>query len=187
MKSHFVFVAKVDLNNVWCFHAQSLPLNKLTNNGLAFIKYEPLIEILKDIFPNETLLYRINNQIELSDKVLELTQNSIPNVNEVIALLTPLQNTIVRYNENCCNSEHYVTLWKYGIGWSNDINSMKNILKTLKMFRNSLAKNVHEIEINNQNIVNSDVSLIIYCFGLFGDKLLDGISYIMEKQRVLQV
>jgi hypothetical protein len=64
---------------------------------------------------------------------------------------------------------------------------MKNILKTLKMFRNSLAKNVHEIEINNQNIVNSDVSLIIYCFGLFGDKLLDGISYIMEKQRVLQV
>jgi uncharacterized protein YqfB (UPF0267 family) len=186
-KSHFVFVAKVDLNNVWCFHAQPLPLNKSTNNGLAFIKYEPLIEILKDIFPDQTLFYRINNQIELSDKVLELTQNSIPNVNEVIALLKPLQNTIVRYNENYCNSEHYVKLWKYGIGWSNDISSMKHILKTIKMFRNSFAKNVYEIEINNQNIVNSDVSLIIYCFGLFGDKLLDGISYIMERQRVLQV
>jgi len=188
-KSHFVYAAQVDLNNVWCFHVQRLPKHKLANNSLAFIKYEPLSEVLKEIFPNETPLYKINNQIELSDKVLELTQNSTPNVDQVIIILDSFRNTIVRYDERSCNSEHYVTLWKYGIGWSNTINPIKHILKTIKMFRKSFAKSVfdYDIEITNEIIVNNDVSLIIYCFGLFGEKLLDAIYYMMERQRVLQI
>lgn len=189
LKSHFVFVAKVDSNNVWCFHVQQLPKYRHKSNGFAVIKYEPLTEVLKDIFPNEIPFYRINNQIELSNKVLELTQNSIPNLNEVIVILNSFRNTIVRYGENSCNSEHYVTLWKYGMGWSNANNSVKRIIKTIKMFRKSFAKSGYEndIEITNEIVVNNDVCLIMFCFGLYGEKLLDGIYYVMERQRVLQI
>ena len=164
--SHYVLLDKPIDENYWCFHVQRLA----QNNGYGVVKYEPLSNVLKDVFPNSTPVYRIRNQIKLSEKVLRLTQNSAPDLTEVSSLLKEFNNIVVKYEENSCNCEHYVTLWKYGIGWSHAINSSKTIIKTLKLFRKSLAKNIFNdscIAITNECVFNVDCNLIIYCFGLF--------------------
>ena len=182
--SHYVLLDKTIDDNYWCFHVQRMA----QNNSYGVVKYEPLLNVLNDVFTNSRPVYRIRNQTKLTEKVLQLTQNSAPDLTQVSSLLKQFNNIVVKYDENYCNCEHYVTLWKYGIGWSHAINTDKTIVKTLKLFRKSFAKNIFNdscIAITNQCISNIDCNLIIYCFGLFGQKLLDGIQYVMNRQKNL--
>lgn len=184
--SHYVLLTdrQEPDQHYWCLHVQRMA----QNNGYGVVKYEPLINVLKDVFQESTPVYRIRNQKKLSEKVLRLTQNSTPDLSEVLTILKQFNDFVVKYEENSCNCEHYVTLWKYGIGWSHAINCRKSILKTIELFRKSFAKNIFDdscIALSNETVSNVDCNVIIYCFGLYGRKLLDSIHYVMKRQMTL--
>ena len=165
-----------------------LTFSSLYTKNYGLVRHEPLSNVLRDVFANETPVYRVNNQKKFSKQVLRLTQNSVPDVTKVLPLLTQMANTVVKFDENACNCEHYVTLWKYGIGWSRAVNRQKSIVKTLNIFRKSFAENIFNdscLEITNQSISRIDCNVIIHCFGLYGQKLLDGIQYVMHRQKTL--
>jgi len=182
---HYVLLAKPVDDQYWCFHVQRLA----HNHGYGVVRYEPLVSVLRDVFPDESPQYRVRNQQRLADKVLALTENAMPVAGELAPVLQSLQNLIVKFDENYCNCEHYVTLWRYGIGWSHVCNTGREILKTIKVFRQSLSQNIltHEfgVEISGDFVQNRECNVIIHCFGLYGHRLLDGIQYIMDRQKTL--
>ncbi|KAH9507069.1 hypothetical protein DERF_011772 [Dermatophagoides farinae] len=78
--------------------------------------------------------YQIRNQYKFSQRILKQTLNVIPNVEQIRNILIESKDSYVRYNKTLLNSEHYVTLWKYGIGWSTWANQRCDILRTIRLF-----------------------------------------------------
>ena len=140
---HWVICESIDSNGtVWCFHVtavwsdqtdddhniQPILRKEIPFNGKALLKYEPLEDILKDTEDGIPSLCRVNNQQNMARKLLTAIGNQLPQLSEVFAVLHRLKNTILKYDLKASNCEHYCTFWKYGIGWSSQVNSFKEIL-----------------------------------------------------------
>ncbi|XP_054159050.1 phospholipase A and acyltransferase 1-like [Oppia nitens] len=144
---HWVLFESVDsMGNVWCYHVSAVGQHMMDDevadglrkevsfNGNALLKYEPLIDILKDNECLQPSLCRINNQSLMAKEMLKTTNNQMPVLDQVLSHLNRLKDSILKYDLKSLNCEHYCTLWKYGIGWSSQVNSCKDIvMATLKM------------------------------------------------------
>ncbi len=103
------------------------------SNGKAQIKYELLTIVLRDNDSGEESLLRINNQKPMAERMLKAAKIEMPNIEDVFSMLHKLKGAIVKYDIKKSNCEHYVTLWKYGIGWSSQVSVVGDIFSfTLK-------------------------------------------------------
>ena len=154
---HWVICKSVDSNGtVWCYHVTD-PITgskNLSFNTKARIKFEPLEDILKDTDDDQPSLCRVNNQEYLAQKVLEMPNKQWPGLDEVFKFLDNMKNTYVKYNLKCNNCEHYSTLWKYGIGWSSQVSTVKQILFGISWVFN-----------NGLNWVCAQGALVLWRFG----------------------
>ena len=110
---HWAMFHKRVGNTVWCYHISEI----LTDKGKATVFYEPLDLILKESDGNLSPC-RINNQEQTAEDMKTKHGTQSPDINEVFSILHDLRDSSLPYNLRTNNSEHYCTLWKYGIGWS---------------------------------------------------------------------
>ena len=213
---HYVYVEKVGctggslpdrnlLNDVWCFHVKPYQRVELLDDdrNLGIIKYETLDSVVKQFLvemeerhlhcgrgskqPKLSVFYQIRNQDKLSQSILKQTLNAIPEPSKIIAILTEVQDSYVRYNKSTLNSEHYATLWKYGIGWSTWANGRNDILYTLRKFVQSFSQLTpnNKITLQSGECMQDHTNLIVQCFGLHGSKLEHSIEQWIQSQVVI--
>jgi hypothetical protein len=133
-----IFEKKDERGNLWCFHVSGAvgednSAEEVVSNGKAQIRYEPLTIILRDNDSGEESLLRVNNQKRMAEAMLKAAKIEMPKIEDVFSMLHKLKDAIVKYDIKKSNCEHYVTLWKYGIGWSSQVNGVKDIIQfTLK-------------------------------------------------------
>ena len=144
---------------IWCFHVK--PFHRMVlldddHRNVGIIRHEPLDMIITQImFETEerhlqrnggqrrdgqiksskiSIDYQLRNQEKFSEKILNKTLNVMPNVEHIRNILMESKDCYVRYHKTLLNSEHYVTFWKYGIGWSTWANQRCDILRTIRLF-----------------------------------------------------
>ena len=146
--NHWVICESIDsYGTVWCFHVTLIsiepPLNHLeinstetsttttiTNSVNAILKYEPLQDILKDNSDGKPSLCRLNNQQKRAKQKLNGRDVCDRDLDELFKVLHQTKDRSTPYDLKTNNCEHYVTQWKYGIGWSSQLNALKQIVAT---------------------------------------------------------
>lgn len=115
--SHWVmFVSKCKNSGMhWCFHAVANDDNAWSGSMMsseAVIRKDRLEDIME-----EHDSARINNKIE------EAKRNECVHrpIDVVVNNLEKQKDKTVRYSLVELNCEHYVTMWKYGSGWSRQV------------------------------------------------------------------
>ncbi|KAG4074079.1 hypothetical protein HA402_014284 [Bradysia odoriphaga] len=130
--NHWVmFVNKCEKGTHWCFHVtatgsdfdkKDAVMSSMSSVGsvsraIACIKKHKLKDIIEDNNPARPSQARINNKIEEANR-----KKCAPRpIHEVIEDLEERKDQTVRYNLKDLNCEHYVTTWKYGAGWSRQV------------------------------------------------------------------
>ncbi|XP_054166217.1 uncharacterized protein LOC128963728 [Oppia nitens] len=147
--SHWILCETVQ-PMVWCFHMTYcsdseqpeglFSTGMFTSDSLSFsakalLTYEPLANILRDNGGNdEPSLCRINNQKSVIDRIAqEKTDRSNMldiNMDQVFNTLHSMRNLQFKYDLRKLNCEHYCTYWKYGIGWSSQVNTVNDTVIT---------------------------------------------------------
>jgi hypothetical protein len=133
---HWVIFEKEDSSgNLWCFHVSGVEdednsVEEVVSNGKAQIKYEPLAIILRNNDSGEESRLRVNNQNSMAKKMLKTVEIERPKIEDVFSMLHTLNGAIVKYDIKKSNCEHYVTLWKYGIGWSSQVSAARDIINS---------------------------------------------------------
>lgn len=220
---HYVLVHKVEANkhssshtidqtsSVWCFHVRPYQRVALLEDDrhLGVLKHESLDAIVGQFLgemeerhwqygrglkqPKLSVFYQIRNQEKLSQSILKQTLNDRPNVGRMAELLMDLRDSYVRYHRTLCNSEHYATLWRYGIGWSTWANGRGDILRALAQFLQSFSQvspSTSGLRIQLQGgecLVEQTTNLIhVHCFGLSGNRLEESIRQWIRSQVVIQ-
>lgn len=193
------------LQNVWCFHVRPYQRVALLEDdkNLGVIKHETLESIVGQFLfemeerhwhcshkfkPQKTHFhYQIRNQEKLSQEVLKQTLNAQPDTDRMLSTLHDIKDSHVRYHKSLCNSEHYATLWKYGIGWSRAVNERSDIVRTLHKFVQSLCQvsTGNSFQLQGGECLQEQTNLIVHCFGLHGTKLEKGIREWMCSQIVI--
>lgn len=124
-----MFSNKSDNGTHWCFHVTTIDgdfekkgaMMSSARNAVAALKKHKLKDILDDNESKQPSLARINNKIEEAKR-----KNYVPRqIEEVIENLEMQKDEQVRYNLTTYNCEHYVTNWKYGKGWSRQVEVVK--------------------------------------------------------------
>lgn len=127
-----MFSNKSDNGTHWCFHVttasgdfekKSALMSKI-NNAVAGIKKHKLKDILEDSESKTPSQARINNKIEEAKRK---KCGPLP-IEEVIEGLEKRKDKPVKYNVKDLNCEHYATTWKYGTGWSRQVEVVKTSL-----------------------------------------------------------
>ena len=192
-------------NSVWCFHVRPYQRVALLEDDrhLGIVKCETLDSIVAQFLiemeerhwqfgrgfkqPKLSVYFQIRNQEKLSQTILKQTLNAMPNFERVMELLTDVKDSYVRYHRTQCNSEHYATLWKYGIGWSSWANGRADIVRALQLFLQSLSQLTFnaELQLQGGECLYEQTNLIIQCFGLQGNRLEDSIRQWIQRQIVI--
>lgn len=124
-----MFSNKSDNGSHWCFHVTTIDgdfekkgaLMSSARNVVAALKKHKLKDILDDNDSKQPSLARINNKIEEAKR-----KNYVPRpIEKVIESLEKQKDQQVGYNVTASNCEHYVTNWKYGKGWSRQVDVVK--------------------------------------------------------------
>lgn len=125
--NHWAFYAgQCDNGTHWCFHVTTTgdgdfeKKGALMSNGskaTAAIKKHKLKEILDDSDSKKPSLARVNNKIAEANKKKCMPRS----IYCVIEWLENRKDELVPYNLKKLNCEHYVTTWKYGTGWSRQV------------------------------------------------------------------
>ncbi|CAG2167104.1 unnamed protein product [Oppiella nova] len=113
---HWVICESIDDQGViWCYHVTSLTKTDLLK---VYVKYEPLIDILakKDRTKGWDVC-RINNQEQEAHKTGLIARP----LDQVFEELRTLVDQKVEYDFNRRNCEYYCMLWRYGKGWSTQV------------------------------------------------------------------
>ena len=110
-------------------------------DGQAIIKYEPLKDILSYKWGQNPSLCRVNNLVNQVQQFM-LSLGPVPDLNRVFAFLETQRNAIVKYHVTDMNCEHYVTLWKYGVKWSSQVNKINSLAFKIMTtwFNNKISK-----------------------------------------------
>lgn len=120
-----MFSNRCDNGTYWCFHVTTVDgdfekkgaLLSSARNALAGIKKHKLRDIIEDNDSKKPSQARINNKIEEAKRKKCLP---LP-IDKVIQNLEKLKDEPVGYNLKSLNCEHYATNWKYGAGWSRQV------------------------------------------------------------------
>ncbi len=70
------------------------------------------------------------NKNSTAKKMLKTVEIERPKIEDVFSMLHTLNGAIVKYDIKKSNCEHYVTLWKYGIGWSSQVSVIRDIISS---------------------------------------------------------
>ncbi len=70
------------------------------------------------------------NKNSTAKKMLKTVEIERPKIEDVFSMLHTLNGAIVKYDIKKSNCEHYVTLWKYGIGWSSQVSAAIDIINS---------------------------------------------------------
>lgn len=111
----------------WCFHVtttngdfekrRAVMSSIGSVSAAASIKKHKLKDIIEDNDSGKPSHARVNNKLEEANK-----KKCTPRrIEEVIEHLEERKDQTVRYNLTNLNCEHYVTIWKYGAGWSRQV------------------------------------------------------------------
>lgn len=192
-------------SNVWCFHVRPYQRVALLEDDrhLGVIKHESLDAIVSQFLgeieerhwqfgrgikqPKLSVYYQIRNQEKLSESILKLTLNAKPDTERAMELLEDVKDSYVRYHRTLCNSEHYATLWKYGIGWSTWASGRADILRALAQFVASFSQlsSSSSMQLQGGECLHEQTNLIVHCFGLHGSRLEDSIREWIHSQVVI--
>ncbi|CAG2160829.1 unnamed protein product [Oppiella nova] len=145
---HWVLYEITKDGNVWCYHVTS---EKKLSKIIGYLRYEPLLDILEreeeveekveeevevDVNGKKTKkkviktvkkvvnrldLCRVNNQEKKATKE-GVTARPL---DDVFRELRAMKDKEVEYQFNINNCEYYCTLWKYGKGWSVQVDFME--------------------------------------------------------------
>lgn len=193
------------LQHVWCFHVRPYQRVALLEDDrhLGVMKHETLEAIVGQFLvemeerhwqfgrgfkqPKLSVYYQIRNQEKLSESVLKQTLNAQPDAQRVMELLLEMKDSYVRYHRTLCNSEHYTTLWKYGIGWSTWVNGRTDILRAISQFVQSFALLAPSptVQLQGGECTHQQTNLIVQCFGLHGTRLEESIRQWLHSQIVI--
>jgi hypothetical protein len=189
---HWAICERIDENGIiWCFHVTGTQLidncndtKEVAFNGKASIKYEPLLDILKDNNCSTPSLCRINNQKIMAQNMLKTTRNQMPDTKEVFKMLHRLKDSFVKYDLKSLNCEHYCTLWKYGIGWSSQVNSYQDIVTAALKMVSSFSGVAGEALTKNGFYRAGSVCLIISSIAAITAKLVENISFTLNELKI---
>lgn len=214
---------KLLLPNIWCYHVKPFQRVGLLDDGdrnVGIIRHEPLDLLVGQIMfeaeerhwqsggirsfkpPKLLVQCQIRNQNKFSRSVLKQTLNTTPDVDRIRTILYNNKDCYVRYNKTLLNSEHYVTLWKYGIGWSTWANNRTDILRTIQHFvdRFSQLVLINDDDAQQQSpsavariqlqggeclLLDQSVNIIVQCFGLQNFKIENSIQQWIDWQVVI--
>ena len=127
---HWVICRDIDSNGrIWCVHVTDSHGKKI--KGTSQVQYQLLEHILKDTDDGQPSLCRVNNQEDMALEVLAEHNMQPPDLNKVFESLDQMKGKIVEYDLGSSNCEHYCTLWKYGIGWSSQVNTFGQKMEKL--------------------------------------------------------
>ena len=207
---HYVLVHRIQDGYVHCFHVKPCQRTAIVDDdrSLGVIKYETFETIINSTIyeledrhwqcggrflksPKLSIHYRIRNQEKLSQQVLKKTLNASPSLEQISRILMNIRECYVKYHKIHCNAEHYVTLWRYGIGWSTWADGRQQIIKALDDFVKSFSqlfimKSAQNTSQNSsQDCDIPKPTLLVNCFGLHGPKLLASMESFMRCQIVI--
>lgn len=200
---HWVLCEDIDESGtVWCFHVtavgqydpeldapfdESVRITKeVSFNGKAWLKYQPLDDILRDT-PDQTLSKcRVNNQTGMALKMLNAVRNQAPDITQVFKRLHELKDRLFSYDLKSLNCEHYCTLWKYGIGWSSQVNTFKDIITAGLKFVSTAASVAADWSRANGCYRIGLVCLLISTVASMAAQVIDGIDFTLKSLRVEQ-
>lgn len=120
-----MFSNKSDNGTFWCFHVTTVDgdfekkgaILSSARNAFAGIKKHKLKDIIEDNASKKPSQARINNKIEEATR-----KRCVPlPIDKIIQNLEKRKDEPVEYNLTHSNCEHYVTNWKYGSGWSRQV------------------------------------------------------------------
>ncbi|XP_037044253.1 phospholipase A and acyltransferase 3-like [Bradysia coprophila] len=126
--NHWVmFVNKSENGSHWCFHVTTtsgdfekkgavMSSVGSVSKAIASIRKHKLKDIIEDT-DSKPSKARINNKIEEANKKKCASRP----IQQVIDQLEKLKDQTVPYSLTTLNCEHYVTIWKYGAGWSRQV------------------------------------------------------------------
>ena len=190
---HWVMVESICSDaTVWCFHVTTVERdqeqfqNEKSFNGKAVLKYEPLIDILRDTVDGSQSPFKVNNQEHMARKHLAKSGKRAPDLSKVLQTLHVVKDRVVMYNIKSLNCEHYSTFWKYGIGWSSQVNTVQkvsssvfNVCSTVSLTLSEMARSdemrlagflfskvsdtILALHKNNENILQADDIEIFFC------------------------
>lgn len=195
------------LRHVWCFHVRPYQRVALLEDdrNLGIIKHETLESIVQQFMvemeerhwqynrtlrqPKLSIYYQIRNQDKLAETILKQTLNAKPELERMLPILAGITDSHVRYNKTTCNSEHYVTLWRYGIGWSRWVSTRAEIARTIGQFVQRFAtlstSGEDKLLVQGGECQQEATNLIVQCFGLHGSKLEEAIEQWMSAQIII--
>ena len=195
---HWVICEGIDSSgSIWCFHVthttpidthqpidEVIPTKEVAFNGKALLKYEPLEDILKDTNDGKPSLCRKNNQQNMARNMLATVGNQLPDLNEVFAVLHRLKDRYLPYDLKASNCEHYCTFWKYGIGWSSQVNSFKEILTAGLQLVSTYSKTMANIAERSGYYKIGMVCLIISTIASLASEVVKGIEFTLNDLKI---
>ena len=121
--SHWLICESVESDGtVWCFHVSS-EYGSSSFSGRptedVIIKYQKLEDVLKDTDDGKPSPFRVDNQKSMAE--MHLKGRECPDLDAVFSQLHEKKGSKVEYDWKRLNCEHYCTEWKYGIGWSSQV------------------------------------------------------------------
>lgn len=122
-----MYTDKCENGTHWCFHVttsdgdfekkEALMSRTNGSNAVAAIKKHKLKDILEDNDSKKPSMARINNKTNEANKKKCVPRPIFP----VIEHLEKRKDETIKYDLRILNCEHYVTTWKYGAGWSRQV------------------------------------------------------------------
>jgi hypothetical protein len=191
---HWVIFEKKDiLGNLWCYHVSGFESEdnsaneEVVSNGKAQIKYEPLALILRDNASKEESLLRVNNQTAEADRMLEAAKIEMPKIEDVFSMLRTVNGAIVKYDYKKSNCEHYVTLWKYGIGWSSQVSGIRDIISsTLGLMSNLLTLTGSGLIKSRQEFLAGGICIFLPAVPSKASKVIKNIEITMNETLIIE-
>jgi len=194
---HWVICESIDSKGtVWCFHVTGVGQTyeeqnnepflrkEIALNGKALLKYEPLEDIVKDTEDGKPSLCRVNNQQNMGRKMLTTIGNQLPNLNQVFRVLHSLKDTILKYDLKASNCEHYCTFWKYGIGWSSQVNTFKDIITAGLKIASTTSKALADIADRCGWHQIGVVCLLVSTIASLAAEVVKGIEFTLNDLRI---
>ena len=181
---HWVMCESIDsCGTVWCFHITAIDHR---TNGRAVLEYELLEDILYDTAdrqpPEERKpsLCRVNNQQNMARKMLATLNNEMPDFKDVFKLLHRMKDKVFKFDLMTTNCEHYCTLWKYGIGWSTQINTYQDIVSAGLQVVSKAAKEGLKLDDESGCHIMGKECLLISTVSSLAAEVVKGIEFTLN-------
>ena len=123
----------------------------------------------------------------MAKKMLDAVRNQVPDINDVFGRLHLWKDQLFRYDLKSMNCEHYCTFWKYGIGWSSQVNNLKDIITAGLKFVSTCSGTAAEWSRRQGFYRIGLVCLLISTVAAVAAKVIDGIEFTLKDLHIDQI